>query len=351
MQALGEGLADGDVLGALAGGVDLDAGDSGGVAAADLGVFHVEEVGEDLGGAGGHIGGVDLAVLEGVDDGLSLHLLEGDLLELGGVTPPGLVGNEDGVRVIEGLDLERTGAPLDVRVVVPTVVEDLGIQGIRVQDRAPQALGRVVRLGHGDHDVVGLLALNDALNLVEAIGGGAGVGVVLAAAALPDGLEGAVVDGGAVVEHGVGVHGDLDDLLTRRVIDLEGLDVVGVRRELGTGGVGIHQHGHVEVPHRLDVGGAAVDVVVVPARADLADGGTSSPPSLTSSRFLELLYTPPTSGMGIWSSGVFAGVPLAGSTSRATGAEPAPSSLPPQPARPRPAKTEAAPARPRKRGG
>ena len=48
VQALGEGLADGDVLGVLASGVDLDAGDSGGVAAADLGVFHVEEVGEDL---------------------------------------------------------------------------------------------------------------------------------------------------------------------------------------------------------------------------------------------------------------------------------------------------------------
>ena len=41
---------------------------------------------------------------------------------------------------------------------------------------------------------------------------------------------------------------------------------------------------------------------------------------MTSSRFLGLLYTPPTSGMGIWSSGVFAGVPLEGSTSRATGA-------------------------------
>ncbi len=158
-------------------------------------------------------------------------------------------------------------------VVVPAVVEDLRVGGIGVNDQVEEGLGRIDRVGGGDNNLLVRLALLDGLDAVVAVGGGGGVVGVGAVHDGPHGLEGAVVDGGTVVELGVGVEVEGQDLLAALIGGLGLGHEVRVRLELGGGGVrGEEVGGHVPVPHVVHLLRVALDGEVVPVGANLAGG-------------------------------------------------------------------------------
>ena len=158
-----------------------------------------------------------------------------------------------------------------MRVDVPAVVEDVRIGRIGVHDLREDHLSGVDGGLHGHDYLLVVVAALDGGDGVPAVGGSGGVGLVLAVKAGPDGLEGAVVDGGAVVEVGVRVDGVGERLDVAVLLGLEVGDEVRVGRVGAGGGVGDEEVlGHVVGPVGHHLHGVALDGEVVPVGADLA---------------------------------------------------------------------------------
>ena len=184
-------------------GVDFVVANAQGTTLTDVGVCHAGELVVGAEGAGVRV--VDFAVLVGCLLCLGAHFTPGDALE-GGLGAPPLLVADDGEHLGGGVplaDLEGACPVLVEGLVVQAVVEELGFDECRVQERGEATFDGVPGLGHDDLHVA-VVAIH-GFNAGDLLPDGRGGDLVVRAGCRSgvDGLvalDGVHVDGGAVVE-------------------------------------------------------------------------------------------------------------------------------------------------------